>query len=89
MIIRHDHITLHMKVKEDGFEKFMREEVVPHFGDHYKGPTLDQGEHAVAAFPRAPAHHRVDLPVAELTPPLHPGGPLPNHSFPASRPRLS
>ena len=39
MIIRHDHITLHSKVKEDEFEKFMREELVPHFSDHYKGPT--------------------------------------------------
>jgi hypothetical protein len=39
MIIRHDHITLHSKAKEDEFEKFMREELVPHFSDHYKGPT--------------------------------------------------
>jgi len=39
MIIRHDHITLHSKVKEDEFEKFMREELVQHFNDHYKGPT--------------------------------------------------
>jgi hypothetical protein len=39
MIIRYDYITLHSKVKEDEFEKFMKEELVPHFGDHYKGPT--------------------------------------------------
>ena len=43
--------------------------------------ALDQGENTVAALSRALAHHGIDLPVAELAPPLHTRGPLSNHSF--------
>jgi hypothetical protein len=39
MIARHELITLHSKVKEDEFEKFMTEELIPYFGTTYKGPT--------------------------------------------------
>src|SRR5438105_7542396 len=43
--------------------------------------ALDQGQHAVAALPRTLAHHRVDLPVADLAPSLHAGWSLSNHSL--------
>jgi hypothetical protein len=38
-VIRHDTITLRSGVKEEGFEQFMREELVPHFSEAFKGPT--------------------------------------------------
>jgi hypothetical protein len=38
-IFRHDAITLHREVKEEEFEKFMKEELFPHFSEQYKGPT--------------------------------------------------
>ena len=38
-VIRHDPVTLSSGVKEDDFEKFMVEELIPLFSKHYKGPT--------------------------------------------------
>ena len=38
-IFRHDAITLHSGVKEEDFERFMKEELVPYFNKRYKGPT--------------------------------------------------
>lgn len=38
-IFRHDSITLHSGVKEEDFEKFMLEELVPYFSEAYRGPT--------------------------------------------------
>ena len=38
-VIRHDPVTLSSGVKEDDFEKFMVEELIPLFSEHYKGPT--------------------------------------------------
>jgi hypothetical protein len=37
--IRHDSITLSTGVKEEDFEKFMTEELVPFFSEQYRGPT--------------------------------------------------
>ena len=38
-IFRHDAITLHSETKGEGFEGFMRKELVPYFSKRYKGPT--------------------------------------------------
>jgi len=38
-VIRHDAITLHSEVKEEDFERFMKEQLVPYFSKRYKGPT--------------------------------------------------
>lgn len=38
-VFRHDAITLHSTVKEEDFEKFMQDELVPFFSEHYRGPT--------------------------------------------------
>jgi hypothetical protein len=38
-VFRHDLITLHSGVKEEDFEQFMKEELVPHFSEAFKGPT--------------------------------------------------
>ena len=38
-IFRHDAITLHSEMREEDFERFMKEELVPHFSERYKGPT--------------------------------------------------
>lgn len=38
-VFRHDVITLHSEVMEEDFERFMKEELVPHFSEQYKGPT--------------------------------------------------
>jgi hypothetical protein len=48
--------------------------------------ALDQGQHAVAALPLALAHHRVDLPMPRLDPPLDAGRSLPDHPFPGQAP---
>jgi hypothetical protein len=37
--IRHDSITLSSGVKEEDFEKFMTEELLPFFSEQYRGPT--------------------------------------------------
>ena len=52
------------------------------FADHEVAAlALDQGEHAVAALSPALAHHGVDLPMADLAPPLDTARPLPDHPF--------
>ena len=38
-VFRHDAITLYGKVKDEDFERFMKEELIPHFSKVYKGPT--------------------------------------------------
>jgi hypothetical protein len=38
-VFRHDAITLHSEVREDDFERFMKEELIPYFSERYKGPT--------------------------------------------------
>jgi len=38
-VFRHDAVTLSSGVKEEDFEKFMTEELVPFFSEQYKGPT--------------------------------------------------
>src|SRR4051794_6246853 len=38
-VIRHDLITLHREVREDDFERFMKEELIPYFSERYRGPT--------------------------------------------------
>ena len=38
-VFRHDGITLHSEVREEDFERFMKEELVPYFSKRYKGPT--------------------------------------------------
>ena len=37
-IFRHDSVTL-SEVKDEDFEKFMTEELIPFFSEQYKGPT--------------------------------------------------
>lgn len=36
---RHDAISLLSGVKEEDFEKFMKDELIPFFSEQYKGPT--------------------------------------------------
>jgi hypothetical protein len=38
-VFRHDTITLHSEVREEDFERFMKEALVPHFSEQCKGPT--------------------------------------------------
>ncbi len=38
-VFRHDAIVLHSGIKEEDFERFMLEELIPFFGDRYRGPT--------------------------------------------------
>jgi hypothetical protein len=38
-VVRHDAIALNREVKEEDFEKFMKDELVPFFSKQYKGPT--------------------------------------------------
>jgi len=38
-VFRHDAITRHSEVREEDFERFMKEELVPYFSERYKGPT--------------------------------------------------
>jgi hypothetical protein len=38
-IFRHDAITLHSGAKEEDFEDFMKEELIPFFSETYRGPT--------------------------------------------------
>lgn len=38
-VIRHDGITLGSGVKEEDFERFMKEELIPYFSERYRGPT--------------------------------------------------
>ena len=38
-IFRHDAITLQSGVREEDFEKFMKEELIPYFSEVYRGPT--------------------------------------------------
>ena len=38
-IVRHDAITLNGEVKEEDFERFMKEELIPYFSERYQGPT--------------------------------------------------
>lgn len=38
-VCRHDPITLHSEVREEDFESFMQEELLPYFSEWYKGPT--------------------------------------------------
>ena len=38
-VFRHDAITLHPGAREEEFERFMKDELVPFFSEHYKGPT--------------------------------------------------
>ncbi len=38
-VFRHDAITLHGEVREEDFERFMKEELAPYFSKQYKGPT--------------------------------------------------
>lgn len=38
-VVRHDAITLHGEVKEEDFERFMKDELVPFFSKQYRGPT--------------------------------------------------
>jgi hypothetical protein len=38
-IFRHDTVTLHSQVREEEFERFMKDELAPFFSKHYNGPT--------------------------------------------------
>lgn len=38
-VLRHDAITLHSTVKQEDFEKFMKDVLIPYFSDRYRGPT--------------------------------------------------
>lgn len=38
-VFRHDATTLHGEVREEDFERFMKEELAPYFSKRYKGPT--------------------------------------------------
>ena len=38
-LIRHDTVTLHADSAEQAFEDFMRNELLPYFGNAYRGPT--------------------------------------------------
>jgi hypothetical protein len=39
IIVRHDVITLRNGAKEEDFEKFMKEELIPFFSETFMGPT--------------------------------------------------
>ena len=39
MMVRHDIVNLHNRVDGAAFEKFMKDELIPFFSEHYKGPT--------------------------------------------------
>lgn len=38
-VFRHDAITLQSGVKEEDFERFMKEKLIPYFSAGYRGPT--------------------------------------------------
>jgi hypothetical protein len=38
-IVRHDAVTLLSEVREEDFESFMQEELLPYFSERYRGPT--------------------------------------------------
>lgn len=38
-VFRHDAVTLQSGVREEDFEKFMKEELIPYFSEVYRGPT--------------------------------------------------
>ena len=38
-MVRHDAISLHSGTNEAAFESFMKDELIPFFSEHYKGPT--------------------------------------------------
>lgn len=38
-VFRHDAIALHSGIKEEDFQKFMLEELIPFFSHRYRGPT--------------------------------------------------
>ena len=38
-VFRHDAITLHSESKEEDFERFMTEDLIPYFSEKYRGPT--------------------------------------------------
>jgi hypothetical protein len=38
-VFRHDVITLQSEVREEDFERFMKEELIPYFSERYRGPT--------------------------------------------------
>lgn len=38
-VFRHDAITLHSEAREEDFERFMKEELIPYFSERYRGPT--------------------------------------------------
>ncbi len=38
-VFRHDAVTLHSGIKEEDFQKFMLEELMPFFSHRYRGPT--------------------------------------------------
>lgn len=38
-VFRHDEITLQSGVKDEDFERFMKEELIPYFSGRYRGPT--------------------------------------------------
>jgi len=60
-VIRHDAITLNRGVKEEDFERFMTDELVPFFNEHYKGPTrasiADLKEQALLRSAQAPREY--------------------------------
>ena len=39
MMVRHDTVNLHNRRDEAAFESFMKDELIPFFSEHYKGPT--------------------------------------------------
>ena len=49
---------------------------------HAAALAFHQGDDTVAAFAQTLAHHRVDLPVAQLLPPIHDGRALADPPFP-------
>ena len=38
-VFRHDAITLQSGVREEDFERFMKEKLIPYFSEQYRGPT--------------------------------------------------
>ena len=38
-VFRHDAITLHSESKEEDFERFMTEDLIPYFSEKYRGPA--------------------------------------------------
>jgi hypothetical protein len=39
MMLRYDTVNLHNGVDQAAFESFMKDELIPFFSEHYKGPT--------------------------------------------------